>query len=136
MDTYMQLPSGEEFLIVGSPHSLEDQEIRLFQFFPGSALTPLEGYLVYTSLLNAPAFDALSWAWGDPSDTQHITINKRRLDIPKTLASALLNLQRETQPLLLWIDYHCIDQTNIQERNHQVRLMGRIYAKAHSVIAW
>jgi hypothetical protein len=36
----------------------------------------------------------------------------------------------------LWIDALCIDQSNTRERNHQVQLMGRIYAQATCVIAW
>jgi hypothetical protein len=36
----------------------------------------------------------------------------------------------------LWIDAICIDQTSVLERNHQVAMMGRIYAEADDVFAW
>lgn len=36
----------------------------------------------------------------------------------------------------LWIDQVCIDQSNLAERSQQVRLMGEVYTKAESVIAW
>lgn len=35
-----------------------------------------------------------------------------------------------------WIDAICINQSNIQERNHQVALMGAIYSRANLVISW
>ena len=36
----------------------------------------------------------------------------------------------------LWIDQLCIDQHNVQERNHQVSRMFEIYGKAKNVIVW
>lgn len=38
--------------------------------------------------------------------------------------------------IYLWVDQTCVDQTNIQERNHQVALMSRIYTQAASTITW
>ncbi|KAF2830941.1 hypothetical protein CC86DRAFT_366452 [Ophiobolus disseminans] len=46
---------------------------------------------------------------------------------------------RESQPgnwKYFWIDAICIDQTNIPERNHQVRLMSNIYKSAAFVLVW
>lgn len=34
------------------------------------------------------------------------------------------------------IDYLCIDQMNLAERNHQVAMMSQIYARAETVIVW
>lgn len=36
----------------------------------------------------------------------------------------------------VWIDVICIDQQSVSKRNHQVRVMGSIYRRAISVIAW
>ncbi len=35
-----------------------------------------------------------------------------------------------------WADALCIDQANVSEKNHQVKLMKDIYPKARSVIVW
>ena len=35
-----------------------------------------------------------------------------------------------------WIDSICIDQSNLQERAHQVQLMQLIYRQAEQVIVW
>ncbi|KAF2420123.1 hypothetical protein EJ08DRAFT_31192 [Tothia fuscella] len=39
-------------------------------------------------------------------------------------------------PNLYWIDQICVNQEDLQERNHQVSLMKEIYTKATTVIAW
>lgn len=36
----------------------------------------------------------------------------------------------------LWVDAACIDQTDVQERNHQVGQMQNIYADAEEVVVW
>ena len=38
--------------------------------------------------------------------------------------------------LTLWIDAICINQDDVFERNHQVRLMGDLYRSATSVLSW
>jgi hypothetical protein len=35
-----------------------------------------------------------------------------------------------------WFDAHCIDQSNEQDRGHQVRLMSSIYSQARNVLIW
>ncbi|KAF3038731.1 hypothetical protein E8E11_005943 [Didymella keratinophila] len=35
-----------------------------------------------------------------------------------------------------WIDALCIDQDNVDERNHQVQQMGEIFSQARQVFAW
>lgn len=36
----------------------------------------------------------------------------------------------------LWIDAFCIDQTNNEEKKHQVLLIHRIYSAAQNVLVW
>ncbi|KAI3400801.1 hypothetical protein diail_2010 [Diaporthe ilicicola] len=40
------------------------------------------------------------------------------------------------KPRLFWIDAICIDQNNVNERNHQVGLMKQIYSMASNVYIW
>jgi len=42
----------------------------------------------------------------------------------------------ETSSDWLWVDALCIDQTNRQERMHQVRVMSRIFEGADGVLIW
>lgn len=49
---------------------------------------------------------------------------------------ALRHLRRECQGKLFWIDALCIDQDNLDERNHQVQMMHQIYFRAQTVMVW
>ena len=40
------------------------------------------------------------------------------------------------EPVRIWIDAICIDQSNLIERSEQVALMQHIYAKAAAVLIW
>lgn len=81
-------------------------------------------------------YDALSYTWGNLEKANQITINGGTLDITKNLFTALMKLRSPAQTRRLWIDAICIDQENIQERNHQVHMMKRIFGTASSVIVW
>ncbi|KPM41988.1 hypothetical protein AK830_g4599 [Neonectria ditissima] len=81
-------------------------------------------------------YDALSYTWGNSTKTDMITVNHNSLGITENLHAALIHLRSPVEERRLWIDAICIDQTNIQERNHQVQLMKRIFSGASSVIVW
>jgi len=81
-------------------------------------------------------FEALSYAWGNPSKSHHIFIDGYCLPITKNLHSALLNLRHVSGERVLWVDAICINQGDVGERNHQVKLMASIYRQAASVVVW
>jgi hypothetical protein len=60
----------------------------------------------------------------------------RDLHVTENLYSALLRLQDDFCPRVLWIDAICINQSNEKEKEQQIPLMAEIYAKARSVIVW
>ncbi len=55
---------------------------------------------------------------------------------PNTLRPVLTALRSEDESLILWIDAICINQDDVNERGHQVRLMQAIYTMAQCVIIW
>lgn len=65
------------------------------------------------------------------SDTVEETAN-----IGRNLHEALDQLWRLGTRHSWWIDALCINQQDMDERNHQLLLMGDIYARANFVIAW
>ncbi|EME89157.1 uncharacterized protein MYCFIDRAFT_86238 [Pseudocercospora fijiensis CIRAD86] len=91
-----------------------------------------------------PAFEALSYAWGDKSRRQtaevfHATptgLTRYRLEITANLDTALRHLRHYSESRTLWVDGICIDQGNIEERSRQVLRMRHIYALAWRVISW
>lgn len=83
-----------------------------------------------------PTYEALSYTWGDPKDTEPITVNNQTMRVTKNLNIALLALRKENEDRMMWIDALCIDQTNLQGRDEQINRMLAIYQRATRTIAW
>jgi Heterokaryon incompatibility protein (HET) len=81
-------------------------------------------------------YEALSYAWGDPTITTPVTIHGLPFEVTTNLESALRHLRSERNTRTLWIDAICIQQLNHQERDEQIRIMGLIYATALKVVIW
>lgn len=83
-------------------------------------------------------YEALSYEWGkidDESDAD-ISVNQTKVRVRKNLYDALVELRYEQRDRNLWIDALSIDQSNVEEKNHQVGMMGDIYRGAENVIVW
>ena len=86
-----------------------------------------------------PGYVALSYTWGDPSQTQSIEVNGVKIQVTMNLEAALRALRKISlmrQGCALWVDSVCIDQSNTAERNEQVGRMRDIYKNAKSVVIW
>ncbi|ETS79807.1 hypothetical protein PFICI_07336 [Pestalotiopsis fici W106-1] len=81
-------------------------------------------------------FDALSYTWGDLSETFPLVCNNQTLRVHKNLYEALPFLARRRSSQPLWIDAVCINQRDETEKLAQVRLMHRIYRQASKVWVW
>lgn len=114
----------------------KSDDIRVFILQPGVGLDPLHGTLVKYRLDCWPEFEALSYAWGDPAKTTPVFINDSRIMVSHNLGVALQHLRHSHSSRNLWIDALCINQEDLEERNHQVFLMNRIYATADHVLVW
>jgi hypothetical protein len=93
------------------------------------------------SLDDSPLYEALSYMWGEPDELRfQIRINGKLVNIRQNLWHALKAFRSKHVALeyrrKLWIDALCINQDNIEERNHQVGLMGTIYRRARAVLIW
>lgn len=109
--------------------------IRLLRLFPGSRVEDICCEIVHVDLNHHPAYDATSYTWGDPFLCKRVfCCTSEVLVVTKNCEAALRDLRLLRQERLLWIDAMCIDQTNIHERNHQVKIMQRIYAQAKRVM--
>lgn len=118
------------------PNRLDDQNFRLLELLPGEANDALQCQLVETPLTDIPVYEALSYVWGDSTVTELLCCNGQNLPITTNLAQALRKLRFPTTTRLLWADAVCINQQDIQERNHQVQLMKEIYSKSTGVVVW
>ncbi|KAH6707740.1 heterokaryon incompatibility protein-domain-containing protein [Leptodontidium sp. MPI-SDFR-AT-0119] len=79
-------------------------------------------------------YTALSYVWGDPSNTGNIYVDGTLVTITATLDAALRDLRDASRVLRIWADALCIDQSNLTERASQVGLMAQIYSIAHHTV--
>ncbi|KAK5170409.1 uncharacterized protein LTR77_004997 [Saxophila tyrrhenica] len=121
---------------------LSDSQYRVLGILPGSFDGPLRSQL-YTRECSdlAPfqhnaSFDALSYCWGQPVFTESIECDGVVYPITANLDSALRHIRSEHTTKLLWVDYLCINQTDLKERSQQIRNMGLIFGSARTVVAW
>jgi hypothetical protein len=109
-------------------------DIRILYIDPAINHTDsLSGKLVHVSLDDDPAYDALSYTWGSPELCSKITLDGGGADLAITanLDLALRRMRARTPPGMLtciWADGICCNQTDVPERNQQIRLMRRIYS--------
>ena len=120
---------------------LKDQEIRLLKFLPqldGSSRSQHRCRLVNISLDQTPLYVALSYTWGSNVTERTIEVNNVSLPITKNLAEAIDGISEfiMDHDLYIWADSICIDQSNLEERGHQVELMSFIFKSAHRVAIW
>jgi hypothetical protein len=108
-------------------------EIRLLK------LTELGGVVICRMitwpLRFAPDYYALSYTWGKAALSTEIVVNDEQMTVRRNCEYALRQIFKSKPNCLLWVDAICIDQESNQEKNHQVAMMGRIYAKATHVFA-
>lgn len=139
--------------------------IRLLRFVDRPPSSEHDHFELEThDLASAPPFVALSYTWGYGMPTDDIVVNDSLLYIRENLWVALKtlrgffwddiiipdklrpredkvvnlpqNLLQENGYPLMWIDAICINQFEIPEKNHQVNMMGKIFAAAGCVISW
>ncbi|KAK2763903.1 hypothetical protein FQN54_009522 [Arachnomyces sp. PD_36] len=92
----------------------------------------------------SPIYEALSYTWGDMNNPVTVYVQDGSshaardsvLKISQNLACALQHLRYRDRNRTLWIDAICLNQSDISERNGQVKRMGSIYALAHRVTVW
>ncbi|KAB8201769.1 heterokaryon incompatibility protein-domain-containing protein, partial [Aspergillus parasiticus] len=112
------------------------REIRLLTILPSrESETPIECSLQVAPLDTYPRYEAISYVWGDIREMSDILLDGRTIQVPANVRRILHRLRHRKQRRVIWIDYVCINQDNVAEKNTQVPLMSAIYANATSVIA-
>lgn len=119
-------------------HPIENdkREIRLVCLMPGFWDDPISCTLKVASLNDAPRYDTLSYAWGDPENTESILLDGRYVEVTINLGSALRHLRNQMEHRILWVDALCIDQKDRQEKSWQVSMMGEIYKSCNTGLLW
>jgi len=112
-------------------------EIRLLTLQPAEVSEPIRASIA-TMHRSDPGlkYEALSYMWGDCTVTGPIFLNGEEKRVGLNLWHALRQLRHQRKIRVLWIDAICIDQSNNNEKNHQVQQMGEIYKQADHVLVW
>ncbi|KAJ0114919.1 HET-domain-containing protein [Diaporthe amygdali] len=114
-----------------------EYDLRLFFLHPGSDDDIVTGHMECRGMEQPrKEFEALSYVWGATDDCAIILIDDTSVSVTKSLEAALRHLRFPDRPRTLWIDYVCINQHDIDERNRQVAMMGSIYWQAITVLVW
>jgi Heterokaryon incompatibility protein (HET) len=112
--------------------SFSKAEIRLLSFDSSATGLSLQCSLITVPLPKAPPYIALSYTWGNSTNTIVILVNKNEVKITANLCTALLRLRAEGITYI-WADALCINQGDDEERTAQVGRMGTIFRKASEV---
>ncbi|OAG04197.1 HET-domain-containing protein [Paraphaeosphaeria sporulosa] len=115
--------------------------IRILKLYPSNPQNPdVECELIESGTDGIEKYEALSWCWGKEQKENFINIRqKNKIYVKKVqpnLFEALKALRYRTKDRYLWVDAVCIDQENLEEKNHQVEMMFEIYGKASKVCIW
>lgn len=86
-------------------------------------------------------YDALSYAWNPSTEANgppqvQVRCNAAPLKLSSNLCQAIKSLAILNISRPIWIDYICIDQKNIEEKEWQLPLMGHYYSRAKMVWIW
>ena len=112
------------------------REIRLCVLDSGAINDPLTCAMRTVSLKEHPVYETLSYAWGDPILNNEIVANGRVIKITKNLHTALRYLRKSDEPRVIWADGICINQSDLDERSFQVRMMGDVYQQGEKLQIW
>lgn len=135
--------SGKITQFKHTPLDLSKAQIRLLRIYNRSTNRP--GLITCTirtfdyNESSLPLYNALSYVWGPPPPQHNILLNGRSFAIRENLWHFLSDYVAgfwRMQDTYWWIDQLCIDQEATSEKNHQVKLMSRIYKNAHLVVSW
>ncbi|OHF01210.1 heterokaryon incompatibility protein [Colletotrichum orchidophilum] len=115
-------------------------DIRLLTLEPGEFGDPIRCSLSLSSTSSMIDYDAISYTWaredGMMEWTQRITLDSRPFFVTANCETALRRVRSRGALRVVWIDAVCMNQQDIEERGHQVRLMPQIYSRAQRVLVY
>src|SRR5947207_11625802 len=140
-------PVNEAFYVANQYLKLDDsrQEIRLLKLFSGNENEQIVCELLSNCFLTEDhlQYRAISYCAGDSTETTVILVNGREFNAFASLERALKRIrsqlgeyQTDNGVQILWADQICINQSNPDEKYHQVAQMRQIYEQASEVLVW
>lgn len=119
---------------------LEPFKIRLLKLLPSANFeAPIMCHVITSSLpphRNAQEYETVSYVWGYRKPERPIILNGHCFKVSRNIEMMLRYFRLRDAERTLWIDALCIDQSNTEDRNSQVRMMRDIYAQCSRCLAW
>jgi hypothetical protein len=128
------ISSGKPFYVY---NRLENPRyIRLLKIPPRGLFRELRCEIIDKALDDAPAYEAISYTWGDSTKSHQVFLNDSRLLTSANVYRILRDRSSFWRTRWVWIDFVCINQENDEEKASQVMMMKDIYSTASRVIVW
>lgn len=131
---------GLGLLIIPEMHTLMyhykplgDKDIRLLRLTRKGLLGGVKRTLIHVPLSEAPAYECISYVWGDSTKNHSILIDDCQMPVSTNVYRILRARASIWSSRLLWIDAICINQDDNEEKTRQVRQMRTIYKSAYRV---
>lgn len=118
------------------PLNVERSEVRILTLLPGKENDEPICSLRVHSLDETPKIEALSYVWGDDKPSKPLQLDGHNIKIRNSLDGALRGLRKRFRSRQLWVDALCMNQDDVQEKNHQIPLMAKVYILSSRTIAW
>jgi hypothetical protein len=119
--------------------SIGEDYVRIIELLPGERDDTIQCKISLEHRHNIiDTYDAISYTWGEPRETVELICSGKTMFVTKSLADALQTIRKQNSKISqrLWADAVCINQSSIEEKNHQVKQMGYIYENARQVFVW
>ena len=114
----------------------EKHSIRLLQLSRPFPFGPVKCELSIHRIDSRPSYEAISYTWGDPSQSRSVIINGCRLEVNSNAFDILQDRATFLKTRKIWIDSICIHQVDKEEKSVQIPLMREIYSRASRVLVW
>ncbi|KAI2469046.1 HET-domain-containing protein [Annulohypoxylon bovei var. microspora] len=123
--------------MIYQPLDVSRFEARLLRLLniPSNPSEPPRFSVIKCSLIRPPQYFALSYCWGNDTNRSPIELDGETVYVSRNLAAAL-RYSNFRPGSLIWADAVCINQHDVNEKAHQIRLMGLIYSKAQATAVW
>ncbi|KAM3080190.1 hypothetical protein ACMFMF_003599 [Clarireedia jacksonii] len=122
------------------PLSCSKNEIRLLKLLPKAGGKKLNYNpacrIFHASLDDKPRYTALSYVWGNEDNMRLIFVDNSPVRVRRNLYDAMIALRHLDEPIVVWIDSLCINQSDDEEKSWQVGRMDSTYRQASQVFAW
>ncbi|KAM7191290.1 Heterokaryon incompatibility protein (HET) domain containing protein [Naviculisporaceae sp. PSN 640] len=110
--------------------------IRLLKLLPRRPFGAVRCELVEIPVTDLPAYEAISYTWGQDGFIGRISVEGKALPVTPTVEDLLYQLSSYVSSRFLWIDQICINQSDKTEKESQIPLMRQIYQSSSNVIVW